>query len=179
MSGWSGGGGWQVRWTGRLGLTWALPCVKQIADGNLLSCTGSSAQCCDDLEGMGRGEVQERRDSCIHMADSLCCATDTNSIVKQLYPKYKKNISTPRPEIVRLFHGGICFTMVFPDPKQCLALEKYLLKECISDLYDFLLPHWSTNPSRGNHCSSLVSTSTHSQVVGVRKAIPPTPRGEA
>ena len=115
--------------------------MKQIADGNLLSCTGSSAQCCDDLEGMGRGEVQERRDSCIHMADSLCCAADTNSIVKQLYPNYKKNISTPRPEIVRLFHGGICFTMVFPDPKQCLALEKYLLKECISDLYDFLLPH--------------------------------------
>lgn len=86
-------------------------------------------------------------------------------------------MSTPRPEIVRLFHGGICFTVVFPDPKQCLPLEKYLLKECLSDLYDVLLPHWSTNPSRGHHCSSLVSTSTHSQVVGVGKAIPPTPGG--
>ena len=125
----------------RVTLTCTLPRVKLIAGGKLLYSTGSSAQCCDDLEGMGRGEVQERRDSCIHMADSLCCAAETNSIVKQLYPNYKKNISTPRPEIVRLFHGGICFTMVFPDPKQCLALEKYLLKECISDLYDFLLPH--------------------------------------
>ena len=32
-----------------------LPCVKQTASGDLLSSTGSSAWCCDDLEGWGGG----------------------------------------------------------------------------------------------------------------------------
>ena len=32
-----------------------LPCVKQIASGNIMYSTGSSAQYCDDLEGWDRG----------------------------------------------------------------------------------------------------------------------------
>ena len=45
---------------------------------------------CDDLERWGREnerEAQEGGDmeTCMHMADLLCCATETNSIVKQLY----------------------------------------------------------------------------------------------
>lgn len=86
-------------------------------------------------------------------------------------------MSTPRPEIVLLFHGGICFTVVFPDPKQCLPLEKYLLKECLSDLYDVLLASLK-HKSLKAIIVLLVSTSTHSQVVGVGKAIPPIPGGD-
>ena len=32
---------------------YTLSCVKQITSGNLLYNTGSSAQCCDDPEGLG------------------------------------------------------------------------------------------------------------------------------
>ena len=34
---------------------------------------------CDDLEGR---EVPEGGDICIHTADSHCCTTETNNIVK-------------------------------------------------------------------------------------------------
>ena len=37
---------------------------------------------CDDLEGRDGGvgkEAQERGDICIHIADSLCCTTETNT----------------------------------------------------------------------------------------------------
>ena len=52
-----------------------LPCVEQIASGNLLYDSGSSnLELCDNLEvwdGMGgEREVQEGRGICIPMADS-------------------------------------------------------------------------------------------------------------
>ena len=34
---------------------------------------------------MGRKEAQEGGDTCVHLADSLHCAAETHSIVKQLY----------------------------------------------------------------------------------------------
>ena len=53
-----------------------LPCVKQIASGNLLYDSGTSnLVLCDNLEdwdGMGgEREVQEGRDICIPMADHV------------------------------------------------------------------------------------------------------------
>ena len=51
---------------------------------------------CDDLEGWNGGDerdVQEGGHICIHIADSRCCAADTNNIIKQLYSNLKiKNI---------------------------------------------------------------------------------------
>ena len=44
---------------------------------------------CGDLDGwdVGRWEVQEGVDICIHIADSLCCTAETkHNFVKQLYP---------------------------------------------------------------------------------------------
>ena len=43
----------------------------------------------DDLQGwdggVGRREVQEGRDTCIHMADSLLCTADTSTILLSNY----------------------------------------------------------------------------------------------
>ena len=36
---------------------------------------------CDDLDGRDVGEAQEGRDICIHVADSLHCTTETNTIL--------------------------------------------------------------------------------------------------
>ena len=46
----------------------------------------------DDLDKRdgGGGEVQEGEDTRIHTADSLRCTADTNNIIKQLYPNFKK-----------------------------------------------------------------------------------------
>ena len=33
----------------------------------------------DDLEGWSGREVQEGKDVCIHIADSLCCTAETNT----------------------------------------------------------------------------------------------------
>ena len=59
----------------------ALPCVKQMASGNLLQRAGSSAQCSvrtwtDGLgwEGGPRGRVIH-----IYMTDSHCCRAETNT----------------------------------------------------------------------------------------------------
>ena len=62
-----------------IGIDMCTPMYKTGTNRNVLSCTGSSAQCCDDLEQVGRGEVQERADRCTHMADSLCCIAETNT----------------------------------------------------------------------------------------------------
>ena len=62
--------------------------------------------------GRGYGDV------CLHMADSLCCATETNSIVKQLYSskdllKKKSNLGLePVQELVAEilnFTISLCF----------------------------------------------------------------------
>ena len=53
----------------------ARPGVKRIAGGNLPYSTGSSAQC-SVVTQMG---VQEGGDSCIYIADSLCCTAETNT----------------------------------------------------------------------------------------------------
>ena len=77
---------------GGIGMNWvigidicALPCVKQIASGNLLCSAGSSARCSImtylggwDGGGCGR-EVQEGGEICIHTADSLHCTAETNT----------------------------------------------------------------------------------------------------
>ena len=57
-----------------------MPCVKQMASGNLRYSTGSSARCSvmTQMGGM-RGEVQEGGDICIHIADSLRCTAETNT----------------------------------------------------------------------------------------------------
>ena len=69
--------------SGRLGLTYIHYHVENIASGKLLYSTRISAQCCDDLkkwDGAGGREAQERRDICIHIADSLCTA-ETNTML--------------------------------------------------------------------------------------------------
>ena len=44
----------------------------------------------DNLEGgMGGGETQKGGHICIHIADSLCCTTETNTTLKQLYSNNK------------------------------------------------------------------------------------------
>ena len=55
-----------------------LPCVKQIASGNIMYSTGSSAQCCDDLEGWDGGEGG---DTCIHTPNSLHGTAETNAVL--------------------------------------------------------------------------------------------------
>ena len=55
--------------------------VVELAGGKLQCSTGSSAGCCDDLEGWvggSRREAHEGGDVCIHIADSLCCTAETN-----------------------------------------------------------------------------------------------------
>ena len=50
---------------------------------------------CGDLDGWDGGggrEVQEGGDVCIHIADSLCCTAETNTIVKQLYSNKKNGV---------------------------------------------------------------------------------------
>ena len=42
---------------------------------------------CGDLNGK---EIQKRGDTCICIADSLCCTVENNNIVKQLNSKKKK-----------------------------------------------------------------------------------------
>ena len=73
-----GGTNWEIRFDIN-----TLPCVKQIAGGNLLYSTGSSAQCSVTTYmgdgGWGGREVQEGGDRCIHMADSLHCTAETNT----------------------------------------------------------------------------------------------------
>ena len=73
-----GGTNWEIRID-----IYTLPCVKQIASGNLLYSTGSSAWCSvmTQMGGMGGGgrEVQEGRDICIHIADSLRCTAETST----------------------------------------------------------------------------------------------------
>ena len=58
----------------------ALPCVKRLV-GSCLYGTGSSALCCDDLEGWdgGRRETQEGGDICLFIADSHYYRAETNT----------------------------------------------------------------------------------------------------
>lgn len=50
----AGEGEGEVNWESSMDV-YPLPCVKQTASGDLLSGTGSSAGCCDDLEGWDGG----------------------------------------------------------------------------------------------------------------------------
>ena len=61
--------------------TYTLPCVKQIASGNLLCNTGSSARCSEMTwrGGTGDGEAQEGGNIGVHIADPLCCTAETNT----------------------------------------------------------------------------------------------------
>ena len=64
------------------------------------------------LEAQGRGYG----DICMHVADSLCCTTETNSIVKQLYSnkdvvKKKKNKDVPSGGILHNAFLGLHMLM--------------------------------------------------------------------
>ena len=82
-------------WT-QLGGTWeirtdicALPCVKQIASGKLLSRQGAQSLLCGDLDvGLvaGEREIHEGGDTCTHIADSLY------AVVQQKLTQYCKAI---------------------------------------------------------------------------------------
>ena len=64
---------------------------------------------CDALEGWGGerggGDIQERGDICIHIADSGCCTAGTNTTLQSNYPlsmgfcrqKYWSGFSFPSP----------------------------------------------------------------------------------
>ena len=55
---------------------YTLPCVKQIASGQLPYSTGSSALCSVMTR---RGGMLWGGDICIHTADLLCCTAETNT----------------------------------------------------------------------------------------------------
>jgi len=59
----------------------ALPCVKQIASGDLLQSSGSSAQCSvmTWIDGMGWEGGPRGRDIHIYITDSHCCTAETNT----------------------------------------------------------------------------------------------------
>ena len=59
----------------------AVSCTKQIASGNLLYSTGSSARCSlvTSRGGMGGGGVQKEGTTCIHVAGLLHCAAETST----------------------------------------------------------------------------------------------------
>ena len=62
----------------------ALPCM--LLSGNVLPSAGNSAGCSvmTEVGGLERGgEVQEERDMCIHMADSLHCTAEIKSPILQ------------------------------------------------------------------------------------------------
>ena len=73
----------RVGQTERVTLKQTLPCVKQIASGNLLyKYRELKPLFCDNLEEWdgvwGEREAQEEGNSCIFMADSCCCVAETN-----------------------------------------------------------------------------------------------------
>ena len=97
----------RVGQTGRLGLTY-IHCnryIKQVASGKLLCSTGSSAQCCGDLEWWRGGG--SRGDICIQIAGSLCytdkiiqhCKATALPLKKKKGKKYKWN---PSPKMIEL-----------------------------------------------------------------------------
>lgn len=58
-------------------------CVKQLAGGDLLCGTASSAQRCDDLDGRNWGVMGASGGRvCIHTADSCRCTVETNTTKK-------------------------------------------------------------------------------------------------
>ena len=64
---------------------YTLPCLKQIASGNLLYITGSSAwfsvvpRLC---VVMFEREIQEGEDICTHITDSRHCIAETNTVTQ-------------------------------------------------------------------------------------------------
>ena len=68
---------------------YTLPNVKQLAGGKQQHSTGRSARCFVMMTyrgGIGRmgGRLPRGRgygDMCMHMADLLCCATETNTVL--------------------------------------------------------------------------------------------------
>ena len=64
---------------------YTLPCLKQIAGGNLLYITGSSAWFSVvprlSVGGFER-EVKEGEDKCVHITNSLHCIAKTNTVTQ-------------------------------------------------------------------------------------------------
>ena len=46
------------------------------------NCVARSSMLCSDLN---EKEIQRRGDTCIHVADSLCCTTESNTTLKSNY----------------------------------------------------------------------------------------------
>ena len=66
-----------------------LLCLKCITNKDLLYSTGNSAQC---YVAAWMGGEFGRVDTCICMAESLCCPPETHNIVNQLYSHIKLKI---------------------------------------------------------------------------------------
>ena len=83
-------GSWGVDWEVGVDVC-AVPHAKETAGENLLPSTGGSAVCSvtTSMNGMRWRRRSNREDLCVHIADSLHCTTETNT-VKQLYPNKKK-----------------------------------------------------------------------------------------
>ena len=94
---------WTPRGGRGVGMNWETvidihipPCVKQIATGQLLYTTRSSAWCSvmtwrggKRVARSGR-EIQEGGGTCIHISDSLHCTAETNTTLQSNYPPIKK-----------------------------------------------------------------------------------------
>ena len=85
------GGNGRVNWEVGVDVC-AVPHAKETAGENLLPRAGSSAgrSVKTSMNGMRWRRRSNREDLCVHIADSLHCTTETNT-VKQLYPNIKKN----------------------------------------------------------------------------------------
>ena len=85
---------------------YTLLCLQWITNKNLLYCTGNSAQCY--MAALDRREVWGRTDTCICMAESLCCptATITTLLISYIFHYkikfFKMNLLTKPKETHRL-----------------------------------------------------------------------------
>ena len=77
-----GKGGWHELWEQH----WHIH--TGVASGELLCSAASSAGCSATTYRSGT-EAQEGGYACTHAGDSLCCTSETNNIIKQLYSNLK------------------------------------------------------------------------------------------
>ena len=90
-----------------------------------------------------RGEVQEGGDICIHIVDSLPC-TETNNIVKQLYPSKKeinKNLNITTGSTCISFLQRMYYIKIY-SLKVGIYFVNHLLKN-LNTLAVYLLNWWT------------------------------------
>ena len=110
----------EVNWESSMNV-YPLPCVKQTASGDLLSSTGSSAWCCDDLEGWGGGLSTGREYMKTYGRFTSLYSRDQHDILKQISfnffnVKKKKKKTFSKVTYVHPFSPApsvrLCYTLI-------------------------------------------------------------------